>query len=286
MHAGLDTRWVFVTGANGGIGSQACVQLQERGFSVIGGIRSKPGEHTWQACTHLVRFDLGKPDTVAEAAKEVLELTKGRLSGLVNGAGIAVPLPFELLPESEADRQIDVNLRGPMRLTRALLPALRQEKGRIVNVTSVAGRMPMPFNAVHCGTKHFLEGWSDCLRIELAEHGVKVVVIEPGMIRTEMLETALSASKHAVTAWDIGRDSPYDRGFSAMLARMRSHIDSGSPPEEVAEAIALALTADRPQTRYPVGARARPMSLLARFLPDRTKDALVSRLFGLNGSPA
>jgi NAD(P)-dependent dehydrogenase (short-subunit alcohol dehydrogenase family) len=276
-------RWVLVTGASGGIGQAIVQTLGAAGFGVIAASRAaadvpaagQPG----QVCT--LALDLTSEASVRAAVEKTHEITGGALFALVNNAGIALPGAFELSSMADARRQIETNIYGTLNLTHALLPSLRTSRGRLVVVTSVVGRLAMPFNAVHCATKHFLEGMFSSLRIELRGAGVHTVIIEPGTIHTPMIEKFSAAAERALTRVPPTLDALYGRPLRSMVARMQRHIATGSPPEVVAEAVLRALTAPQPHSRYAVGRLARRTTTLAKLLPDRAKDRLVSRMLNI-----
>src|SRR4051794_31941071 len=178
------SRTILVTGASTGIGRAAVDRLAADGFTVIAGVR-READVPASASSHLL-VDLGEPESVAHAAKTVLERTDGNLAGLVNNAGINVNGPFEVLPLDEWRRQFEVNLFGHLAVTKELLPTLLETRGRMVTVGSIGGRFSAPFLAPYSASKFAIRAWSDALRIELAPHGVRVVLVEPGAVATEI----------------------------------------------------------------------------------------------------
>jgi NAD(P)-dependent dehydrogenase (short-subunit alcohol dehydrogenase family) len=276
-------RWVLVTGASGGIGQAIGQVLAAAGFGVIAGSRAAPDALATGGPTQVrtLALDLTSEASVRAAVDKTHEITAGALFALVNNAGIALPGAFELSSLADARRQIETNVYGTLSLTHALLPSLRANRGRLVVVTSVVGRLAMPFNAVHCGTKHFLEGMFSSLRIELRRTGVHTVIIEPGTIHTPMIEKFSAAAERALTQVPPELDAMYGRPLRSMVARMQRHIATGSPPEVVAEAVLRALSAPQPRSHYAVGRLARRTVTLAKLLPERTKDRLVSRMLNI-----
>lgn len=277
-------RWVLVTGATGGIGGAICEALAAAGFKVLAA--SRDGRPPQGAPTDVQGFTLDLTSSVdLESTRSRVEAaTGGQLYALVGNAGIAIPAAFEQSQFDDAQLQIQVNVIGALRVVHSLLPIVRSERGRLVAVTSVVGRLPMPFNAVHCGTKHFLEGFFDSLRVELAPAGVAVAIIEPGTIRTPMVGKFSAAARKAQEETPDALDDLYGRPVRALERAMLGHISTGSPPEVVAQAVLHALTATKPKTRYPVGRKARSLTILARLLPDRVKDRLLRRLLGLGAA--
>jgi NAD(P)-dependent dehydrogenase (short-subunit alcohol dehydrogenase family) len=279
-------RWVLVTGANGGIGQAVSDATVAAGFGIIAVVRT-PREHEKRSAPDRVQelvLDIARERDVRDSVARIDEMTDGRLFGIVHNAGIAIPGAFELSSLDEARRQIDTNVCGTLNLTHALLPRLRAQRGRLVVVTSVAGRLPMPFNAVHCGTKFFLEGMFSALRVELRAAGVHTILIEPGTIKTPMIDKFSASIDHALARVPPELDSLYGRPLRAMKAQMQSHIEQGSEPEVVARAVLQALTAPNPHASYAVGRMARPLTIAARLLPDRAKDRLMAGILGLQSS--
>jgi NAD(P)-dependent dehydrogenase (short-subunit alcohol dehydrogenase family) len=207
------------------------------------------------------------------------------LAGLVNNAGIGVAGPQEFLTPEDWRRQFEVNVFGHIATTQALLALIRKARGRIVNVTSIAGRMATPFLGPYAASKHAMEAVSDSLRQELRPWGIHVAIIEPGSIATPIWE------KSQATADDLERNLPeeamqlYGKSFQAMRAAARKFEAAGIPPDRVARAVEHALASGRPRTRYVVGFDATVQRLLRGLVPDRLRDRLVAQQLGLPGKP-
>lgn len=264
----------LVTGASSGIGRAAALELGRRGFAVYGGARrvGRMADLRAQGVRPLaldVTDDASAREAVAAVAREA-----GRLDVLVNNAGYGSYGAVEDVPLEEGRRQFDVNVFGAVRLTRAVLPLMRERgSGRIVNVTSVGGRVHTPLGAWYHGTKFALEGMSDVLRLELRRFGVDVVVVRPGGTRTEWGDIA---AEHLLAT---SGDGVYGAQARRLAAGMMTGPAAGRVPEPavVARAIAAAATARRPRTRYAAGYMARRILLLRGLLPDRAFDRLVDR---------
>ncbi|MDA0887339.1 MAG: oxidoreductase, partial [Cyanobacteria bacterium] len=181
----------LVTGASSGIGLAAAQALLERGFTVVGAARrQEPMAPLVPAGLQPLALDLAEPASIAAAAERLAQDHPGGIDLLVNNAGYGVYGSVEETPLAVARRQFEVNLFGLADLTQRLLPAMRQRRsGRIINVSSMGGRIYAPLGAWYHASKHALEGWSDCLRLELADFGIHVVVVQPGIIRTNFAET-------------------------------------------------------------------------------------------------
>jgi NAD(P)-dependent dehydrogenase (short-subunit alcohol dehydrogenase family) len=279
-----DTRGaVLVTGASTGIGRATALHLGELGFEVFGGVRREAdGERLAAdgsgAVTPLI---LDVTDAAAiESAARVVETANGGagLKGLVNNAGVAQPAPLELIPLEELRRQLEVNFIGQIAVTQAFLPQLRRARGRIVNVSSIGGRVASPALGAYAASKFAIEAASDSMRMELHPWGIDVSVIEPGSIGTEIWRRGGEAADATLDRIPEEQRKLYAElidGVRRMAERLEA---SGIPPEKVARRIAHALTARRPRTRYVVGMDARIQIALARVLPDRAFDALVRRM--------
>ncbi|MGH2782780.1 MAG: SDR family oxidoreductase [Thermoleophilaceae bacterium] len=273
---------VLVTGASSGIGEATALHLAELGFEAVAAVRNdEDAERLALSGLRAVKLDVTDADSIAAARAE---LGDGPLAALVNNAGIAVAGPLEFLPIDQLRRQLEINLVGQVAVTQALLPALRAGGGRIVNVTSIGGRVAMPLVGAYAASKFGLEAVSDSLRRELRSQGVDVVVIEPGGVKTPIW------SKGNELASELAEDMPpeaerlYGRLIDAFRrATTKIAKESGIEPREVAEAIGRALTAKRPRARYLVGRDAKLREPAARLLPDRLMDRLIARAMGVDG---
>jgi NAD(P)-dependent dehydrogenase (short-subunit alcohol dehydrogenase family) len=270
---------VLVTGASSGIGEATVLHLRQLGFTPIAGVRKdEDAERLEGLGLRTARIDVTDSDQIA-AARE--ELGDEPLAGLVNNAGIAVGAPLEFLPIDRLRQQLEINLIGQIAVTQAFLPALRRARGRIVNVSSIGGRVALPLVGAYNASKFGLEGASDCLRRELRSQGVDVILIEPGGVKTPIWK------KGEALADEITEDLPpeAERLYGRLIARVRAEtrrIDEelGSEPQAVAEAIATALTARRPRARYLVGRDAKQRAVVAKLLPARVMDRMIGRALG------
>jgi NAD(P)-dependent dehydrogenase (short-subunit alcohol dehydrogenase family) len=270
---------VLVTGASTGIGEATALHLRELGFEPVAGVRrDEDAERLGGQGLRTVRLDVTDEEQIAAASEAIGD---GALAGLVNNAGVAVAAPLEFVPLDQLRRQLEVNLIGQVAVTQAFLPALRRAGGRIVNVSSIGGRVALPLLAPYSASKFALEGVSDSLRRELRAQGVDVILIEPGGVKTPIW-----GKGNELAAELTGQMPPEgDRLYGRLIANVRKETvkiekERGLPPRAVAEVIGKALTADRPRTRYVVGNDARIRAQLARLLPDRVMDKLIGRALG------
>jgi NAD(P)-dependent dehydrogenase (short-subunit alcohol dehydrogenase family) len=266
---------VIVTGASSGIGEAAVVHLGQLGFDVLAGVRKQEdAERLRSRGATPLTIDVAEPDSIAAARAE---LGDRPLAGLVNNAGVAVSGPLEHLPIDNLRHQIEVNLIGQLAVTQAFLPALRAARGRIVNVSSIGGRMALPLAGPYAASKFGLEGASDSLRREL-QGAVDVILVEPGGVKTPIWGKGLSAADELVEQMPPEAERDYGNLIAAMrreVAKIES--ETGLEPAEVAEVIGTALTARRPRARYLVGREAKLRAVLSQVLPDRVMDRLVWR---------
>jgi NAD(P)-dependent dehydrogenase (short-subunit alcohol dehydrogenase family) len=271
---------VVVTGASSGVGRATAEALGATGFHVLAGVRSDAdGDRVGGAVgVEPVIVDITRPDDVAALAERVGELAGVRgLSALVNNAGIAVNAPVETLPMAEWRRQFEVNFFGQVAMTQALLPALLGGSGRVVNVSSIGGRVAGPTFGAYAASKFALEAMSDALRREVAPLGVDVIVIEPGSVATPIWDKGTSTAVDLAESTDPALRERYADLEAAMLEQAEAMARGGIPPEAAASVIVRAIRARRPRARYLVGRDAKVAARVARFLPDRLLDALLAR---------
>jgi NAD(P)-dependent dehydrogenase (short-subunit alcohol dehydrogenase family) len=276
----MPTGTVLVTGASTGIGEATVLHLRELGFDPIAAVRKdEDAERLEGQGLRTTRIDVTDADQIA-AAREALG--DQPLAGLVNNAGIAVAAPLEFLPIDRLRQQLEINLIGQAAVTQAFLPALRRGRGRIINVSSIGGRVGLPLVSPYNASKFGLEGLSDSLRRELRGQGVDVILIEPGGVKTPIWAKASQLADEMIEA-DMPAEA--ERLYGRMIEAVRAGTtriaqETGIEPREVAEVIGTALTASRPRTRYLVGRDAKLRAVMARVLPDRVMDRLIARALG------
>ena len=271
---------VVVTGASTGIGRATARMLKGRGWRVFPTARSRADLDLLRGeGFQPVELDLADPDSVDYAAKEVLELSQGVLGAVVNNAGYGQPGALEDLTRSAMKKQFETNVFGTLDFTNRFIPLFRaQHHGRIVLVSSVVGRVVIPFMGAYCASKFAVEAMGDALRMELGPAGISVSLVEPGPIETNFRKRTVSEAgrglelKGSVFAKQYARElSEPERTYARPTDIFRK------PPEAVAEKIAHALESKFPRSRYPVTGAAWLGDLAARFLPARLKDGLLAR---------
>lgn len=268
------TRCVLVTGATKGIGLATAKYFHSRGFSVAAAGRDLESLRPIAGESFLpVYMDVTDSDSVRDAAEEILEKL-GPPGIVVNNAGVGFPGPLECLTTEELREQFEVNVFGAHRVTTTFLPWMPKPGGRIVNVSSAAGRISLPNMGAYCASKFALEALSDALRLELRPSGLHVVVVEPGPISTSFGETSrrhLEAVRKRLKIQDTGRAAEVARRDSR---RQKSLDRFRRPPEAVAAVIYRAATSPRPRRRYRVTLPAWGAEL-ARVLPSSITDAVL-----------
>lgn len=280
-------RAVVVTGASTGIGAACAAALVKAGFFVFGSVRKTADAERLSGLLGdnfaPLFFDVADGEAVTKAAQAVEDRLQGAtLAGLVNNAGVAVPGPLLHLPISELRRQLEINLIGQLQVTQAFAPLLGARQplspapGRIVMMSSVAGRFASPFLGAYNASKFALEGMSDVLRRELIPYGIGVVVIEPGMIATPIWDKAESAD---LTHFDGTIYGPVARRIQKWSVEKGR---SAPGPELVATAVLRALTAPRPPLRIPVMKSRFLGWTLPSMVPMRLMDWLTDRSLGLS----
>jgi len=277
---------VVITGASTGIGFAACQVLIRRGFRVFGSVRTQADADRLreQLGTRYVPliFDVTDSKSVNQAAEVVKKtLREQRLFGLVNNAGIAVLGPLAYLPLERFRLQIEVNLLGVHTVTQAFLPLLGTESsrvgkpGRIVNISSVSGRLAMPFAGAYAASKFGLEGYSDSLRRELMLFGIKVILIEPRAVVTQIWD---QAEKVVVQQFP---NTPYNRSLRVFAGQAMREAKTGFPSETIGKLIRRALTAPRPRVRYAIVPHRLIEWSIPRRLPTEFLDYCIRKFFQL-----
>jgi NAD(P)-dependent dehydrogenase (short-subunit alcohol dehydrogenase family) len=278
-------RAIVVTGASTGIGHATAKLLLDKGFKVFGSVRKQVDADRLKSefgtnFTPLL-FDVTEEPAVLAAAREVRAALNGEtMAGLVNNGGIAVPGPVLELSVDEFRRQLEVNVIGPIIVTQAFAPLLGSDptlqgpKGRIVMISSVAGKNGNPLTPAYAASKHALEGLSESLRRELMLFGIEVVIVAPGPVKTPIW------SKGQGVDMSTYKNSPYLPAVQKVAAYMK-HLDSiGLPPEKIGERVLEALTLPRPKVRYQIAPD--PLRhLMTAFLPKRMVDRIIAKRLGL-----
>jgi NAD(P)-dependent dehydrogenase (short-subunit alcohol dehydrogenase family) len=256
----------LVTGASSGIGEATAERLANAGYRVYGS--SRRGAQAGQRPFEMLALDVTSDESVEAVVREVLR-REGRIDLLVNNAGLGVALAGDEESSIEQAQSIfDTNFFGTVRMTRAVVPFMRRQGGgRIINIGSLLGFIPMPYMAVYAATKHAIEGYSESLDHELRTRGVRVLVIEPGVTKTQFDANLLEPDS---------KIDEYREVRAALAKRWQEMVADGDLPSAVADVVLKAASAAHPKLRYPVGRVAR-MRLLRRFAPEGLVDSGVRK---------
>ena len=278
--SGTTSRAVLITGCSTGIGRATAEHLASRGWPVYATARRMDAiaDLAGRGCKPLA-LDVCDEASI-RAAVETVERAEGAVGVLINNAGYGQEGPFEEVPMEQVRRQFETNVFGLVRLTQLVLPGMRRQGwGKIVNLSSMGGRLALPGGAFYHATKYAVEALSDSLRFEVQGFGVDVIVIEPGPIKTRFGDTAVESVQ------GFGRgESPYATFNSTLQRRIREAYEGpmammAGSALDVARVIEKAITARRPRTRYPITFAARFLMGLRRWLPDRGFDLFLRSQF-------
>jgi NAD(P)-dependent dehydrogenase (short-subunit alcohol dehydrogenase family) len=271
---------ILITGASRGIGRATALALDSAGHDVIAGVRDEEAGRALVAESsgrlRTVQVDVTDSTSVQAAAQAVGD----RLDVLINNAGIAVGGVVEALDVDELRHQLDVNVVGQVAMTQAVIPALRAARGRVVFISSVSGRVPSPVMTPYTASKFAIEAIADGLRVELRPWGIGVVLVEPGSIDTDIWRGADDQFSATIEQMSDDHRRLYDGLLTGTRKLIRATAKRAAPVEKVVKVVQEAATAEKPRTRYVVGADARGQILMHRLLPDRAFDALVARMTG------
>jgi len=277
---GSISKAVLITGCSTGIGRATAEHLAARGWNVYATARKLDSiSDLAQRGCKVMALDVCD-DNSMRAAVEAIEKAEGAIGVLINNAGYGQEGPVEEVPMEQVRRQFETNVFGLTRLMQLVLPGMRRQRwGKIVNLSSMGGKLTFPGGGFYHATKHAVEALSDALRFEVRAFGVDVIIIEPGPIKTSFGDTAIDSIHSAAAS-----QSPY-AGFNAVVAQKVREAYEGpmammaAGPEAVAQVIEKAIAARRPKTRYPVTVAARFLMGLRRWLPDRAFDAFLRTQF-------
>ncbi|BBY09053.1 SDR family NAD(P)-dependent oxidoreductase [Mycobacterium noviomagense] len=275
---------VVITGASSGLGRAAALHLADLGYRVFAGVRSQSSAEDLvnlpPSAGELipVLLDVTDATSVARAGDHVeLRCADTGLWAVVNNAGVCVGSPLECLPIDELRTQLETNLVGVLQVTQRFLPLLRASKGRIVNVSSSIGNVAPPFLGAYAASEFGKEGLSDALRRELGPLGVRVSVIEPGVVETPIWRKLRASAEQIIATAPADIAATYRSRFTAFLDAHEKHVyASKTTPLQYANAVAAALVAKRPKTRYRVGRDSWLSAVTHRVTPDPVLDVLIA----------
>jgi len=268
---------VVVTGCSTGIGAATARVLRDVGWRVVPTARREEDLALLRGeGFEAVALDVADSDSVKQCVQEVLDLFGGRIGGLVNNAGYGQAGAVEDLSREALRRQFEVNVFGMQELTNGFIPAMREQGwGRIVNISSVLGRISVPMMGAYCASKFAMEALSDSLRVELADAGIGVSLVEPGPIESAFRNTAADAAAKSLDTEHSRFSGYYDKEIGRRLKKKKSSNKFMKPPEAVAEKILHALTASNPKARYCVTIPAYLGAWMSRFSPTGLNDRIL-----------
>ena len=267
---------ILITGASSGIGKDTALSLIKEGHIVYGAARRlEMMQDIIQAGGHAIKMDILKEKNIDDVVNQIIK-EQSRVDVLINNAGYGLWGAVETISIDEAKRQFDVNLFGLAYLTKKIIPIMRKQKsGKIINMSSMGGKVYTPFGAWYHATKYALEGWSDCLRIELKSFGIDVILIEPGVIKTEFQDVMMDSTVER----SIG--TPYEKKLKALEKATQEMYARGigSPPSTITKLIIKAINSHNPKRRYVGGLFAKPMLFIKKWFGDKMYEkAIMSQI--------
>jgi NAD(P)-dependent dehydrogenase (short-subunit alcohol dehydrogenase family) len=263
---------VLITGGSSGIGKSIGAFLHQKGFTVYG--TSRNPEKTTDSLFPLVALDVRDVKSIQSAVTQIISET-GRLDIVINNAGVGITGPLEEIPMDEIKNNFETNFFGPIEVLKAALPQMRsQQSGLIINITSIAGYMGLPYRSVYSASKGALELITEALRMEVKSFGIHITNVAPGDFATNIA----SGRYHA----PIIKGSAYEKVYGNVLKTMDEHVDSGSNPNEMAEAVFQIIQNSNPKIHYKVGAFMQKFSIvLKRLLPDKVYEKMLMNHYKL-----
>lgn len=263
---------VLITGGSSGIGKSIGEFLHQKGFVVYG--TSRNPEKISNSIFPLVALDVRDKQSIVNCVAEVIQKA-GRLDVVINNAGVGITGPIEEIPTEEIKNNFETNLFGPIEVMKAVLPQMRlQQSGLIINVTSIAGYMGLPFRGVYSASKGALELITEALRMEVKSFGIHITNVAPGDFATNIA----AGRYHA----PVVKGSAYEMTYGKSLKEMDNHVDNGSNPNEMALAIFAIIQNENPKIHYKVGAFMQKFSIvLKRILPDKMYERMLMNHYKL-----
>ncbi len=263
---------VFITGASSGIGKSIGEFLHHKDFVVYG--TSRNPDAITQSLFPLLQLDVRNTQSILNCVAQIIQ-KEGQIDVVINNAGVGITGPIEEIPSKEIRNNFETNLFGPIEVMKAVLPAMREQKcGLIINITSIAGYMGLPYRGIYSASKGALELITEALRMEVRAHGIQITNVAPGDFATNIA----AGRYHA----PVIEGSAYEVSYENTLKEMNLHVDSGSNPNEMAEAIYAIINTKHPKIHYKVGVFMQKFSIvLKRILPDNVFEKIVMKHYKL-----
>ncbi len=264
---------VLITGGSSGIGKAIGDYLVAKNYTVYGTSRN-PEKYVEDTLFPLIKLDVTHPETILEAVHTIISQT-GKIDVLINNAGVGITGPIEETPDSEIKKAFDTNFFGPINVIKAVLPHMRKQKsGLLINITSIAGYMGLPYRGIYSATKSALAIITEAFRMEIGQFGIKMTTIAPGDFATN-----IAAGRFHSPILD---DSPYKEPYGNTLQMMNAHVDKGQNPIAMAKKVYQVLNTKNPKVHYRVGDRLQKFSVvLKRILPDKMYERMLLRHYKL-----
>lgn len=263
---------VLITGGSSGIGKAIGEYLSERGYQVFG--TSRDPQKIKNSSFPLLKLDVSDARSIELAISEIINQAK-KIDVVINNAGVGITGPIEETPESEIKKAFDTNFHGPINVIKAVLPQMRKQGfGHILNVTSIAAYMGLPYRGIYSASKAALEITIEAMRMETMQFGIKMTNIAPGDFATN-----IAAGRYHAPELD---DSPYKKDYGNTLKLMNEHVDNGNDPLEMAKVVHKIIETENPRVHYKVGSSLQKFSIvLKRVLPDRVYERMLLKHYGL-----
>lgn len=263
---------VLITGGSSGIGKSVGEYLTEKGFIVYG--TSRNPKNYKESKFPILELDVKNIETIQQTVKTIID-KEGRLDVVINNAGAGITGAIEEIPETEIKANFDTNFFGPINVIKAVLPQMRQQHaGLIINVTSIAGYMGLPYRGIYSASKGALELVTEAFRMELKDFNIQMTNIAPGDFATN-----IAAGRYHAPLLD---NSPYKKPYGDTLNLMNAHVDNGSDPNMMAQAVLKVIHTENPKGHYKVGEFMQKFSIvLKRILPDRVYEKMLMKHYKL-----
>jgi len=270
--ASQTSKVVLITGGSSGIGKSIAEYLSDRNYKVYGTSRNPQNQSSLKF--ELVALDVTKIETITAAVNSIIE-KEGRLDVLINNAGVGITGPLEETPEIEIKKAFDTNYFGPLNVIKSVLPQMRKQKsGLIINITSIAGYMGLPYRGIYSASKGALELTTEAFRMELKDFNISMTNVAPGDFATNIAAGRFHAP--------VIKGSPYETSYERTLNIMNEHVDHGKDPQVMAKAIYKIITTKKPRGHYKVGEPLQKFSIaLKRILPDKVYEKMLLKHYKL-----
>ncbi len=264
---------VLITGGSSGIGKSVAKHLTQKGYIVYGTSRN-PSKTTDKLPFQLIELDVTDNTTIIKAVQKVIK-KEGRLDVLINNAGVGITGPIEETPDSEIKKAFQTNVFGPIDVIKSVLPQMRKQKsGLIINITSIAGYMGLPYRGIYAATKGTLELITEAFRMEIKDFNIQMTNVAPGDFATNIANGRFHSP--------VLKNSPYKKPYSDTLKLMNEHVNKGNNPQEMANAIYKIINTKKPKIHYKIGAFMQKFSIvLKRILPDKIYEKLLLKHYKL-----